>query len=249
MPALDSGLTVEPMRARERPAAELEALFTGGWPAFIGADPAAEQYLPTVRSTFGDLEVAVLQHGVLMAAGWGVPIAWDSTAADLPSGYSESLARAVTGRDTGLQPNTFVICAAQVRSDGVRSGLAKAVLQGLIDTAEADQLPRVIAPLRPTLKHRYPLTPIEDYVTWTRADGSAFDPWLRSHQRMGATVLGTSPASQTFTGTVQQWEEWAAIALPGDGSYVIHDALSPLQIDHGADTGTCTEPAIWVQHR
>ncbi|GAA1854504.1 hypothetical protein ACFFOM_02600 [Microlunatus capsulatus] len=107
----------------------------------------------------------------------------------------------------------------------------------------------MIAPLRPTAKHRYPLTPVEDYARWTRDDGSAFDPWLRTHLRMGGRLLGTSPASQTFTGTVDQWRDWSGLELPGDGAYVVPDALAPLHVDRAVDRGTCVEPAIWVRHR
>jgi hypothetical protein len=66
---------------------------------------------------------------------------------------------------------------------------------------------------------------------------------------MGAQILGTSPASQTFTGTVAQWQEWSGLDLPGDGAYIVPDALSPLQVDRAADLGTCVEPTIWVRHR
>ena len=93
------------------------------------------------------------------------------------------------------------------------------------------------------------LTPIADHAAWTRRDGSAFDPWLRTHLRMGAEMLGVSPASQTFTGTVRQWEEWSGIEIPGDGAYVVPDALAPLVVDQAADSGTCVEPTIWVRHR
>ena len=41
-----------------------------------------------------------------------------------------------------------------------------------------------------------PLTPTESYAAWTRADGSAFDPWIRTHLLMGGQILGTwSPPS------------------------------------------------------
>lgn len=36
-----------------------EALFAGGWPAFVHADPVAASCLPHVRSTFSHLEVAL----------------------------------------------------------------------------------------------------------------------------------------------------------------------------------------------
>lgn len=236
------------MRARERPAAELEALFAGGWPAFIEADERAARSLPEVRSRFADLEVALLRDGVLVAAGWGVPVRWDATVAGLPGGYSDALARAVTGHRRGVPPDTLVVCAVQVRPDAGGSGLASAVLEGLVTTARAAGLDRVVAPLRPTAKHRYPLTPIERYAAWTRADGSALDPWLRTHLRLGARLLGTSRVSQVFTGTVAQWERWSGLDLPEDGAYLVPGALAPLQVDRGADRGTCVEPAIWVRH-
>ena len=110
---------------------------------------------------------------------------------------------------------------------------------GLIDAGAAAGLTRVVAPLRPIRKHRYPLTPIVDYAGWTRGDGSAFDPWVRTHLRMGAQLLGTSSTSQTFTGSVRQWEEWSGLEIPGDGAYVVPRALAPLVVDHAADSGTC----------
>jgi hypothetical protein len=242
------GLSIEPFHLRSRPAAELTALFAGGWPAFIEADDIAARHLPTVRATSADLEVALLQGDVLVAAGWGVPITWDGTVEGLPDGYSDTLARAVAIYQAATRPDTLVICAGQVRPDAGRTGLAAALLEGLIATGRAAGLTQVIAPLRPTAKHRYPLTPIEDYASWTRADGTAFDPWLRTHLRMGATLLGTNPGSQTFTGSVQQWQEWSGLDLPGDGDYIVPDALAPLHIDRAADLGTCIEPTIWVQH-
>lgn len=248
MPPLSPGLRLEPMHFRERSTAELAAVFAGGWPPFIEADELAAEYLPAVPAKFPELEVALLQHGVLVAAGWGVPIAWDETVEDLPGGYSEALERAVTGHQGRVAPDTLVVCAAQVRPDAVGSGFAVAVLEGLAETGRAAGLGKVLAPLRPTAKHRYPLTPIEDYAAWTLADGSAFDPWLRTHLRMGAQLLTTSPASQTFTGTVRQWQEWSGLDLPGDGAYVVPDALAPLHVDRAADLGTCIEPTIWVRH-
>ena len=49
----------------------------------------------------------------------------------------------------------------------------------------AHGLDALIAPVRPTWKERYPLTPIERYVLWRREDGLPYDPWLRTHERVG----------------------------------------------------------------
>ena len=53
----------------------------------------------------------------------------------------------------------------------------------------------VLAPVRPTLKDRYPLIPIERYMEWRRADGAHFDPWLRLHERAGGELLAPAPES------------------------------------------------------
>lgn len=65
---------------------------------------------------------------------------------------------------------------------------------------------------------------------------------------LGARFVGVAEASQTFSGTVQQWQDWSGLALPASGSYVVPEALAPVTIDQAADRGICVEPAIWVQH-
>ena len=107
---------------------------------------------------------------------------------------------------------------------------------------------RVIAPLRPTRKHRYPLFSIADYAGWIRDDGLPFDPWLRLHVRAGARVLALAPAAQTMTGTVKDWEAWVGTPLPATGEYVIPYGISVLNIDTAANAGTYIEPNIWVEH-
>lgn len=219
------------------------------WPPFISADPIASACLPRIRTVFAGHELALVEDGRVLAAGWGVPVGWDGTTAGLPTGYSDTLSRALADHDADRRVDTFVLCAVQVHTDASGRGLAAVIAAALIEHAVVTGLPRVVAPLRPTLKHRYPLVPIEDYLGWRRADGAPFDPWLRTHRRLGAEVLGPAPRSQVFTGTVQQWEEWSGLALPGSGSYVVPDALAPVVVDHRADRGVCVEPGIWVRHR
>ena len=75
------------------------------------------------------------------------------------------------------------------------------------------------------------------------------DPWLRTHWRLGGTIIATAPRSQTMTGTVAEWEAWTGMALPATGDYVIPRGLSILHIDTGQDRGSYTEPNVWVRHR
>ena len=66
-------------------------------------------------------------------------------------------------------------------------------------------LDTLIAPVRPTLKHRYPLTPIDRYLSWRRPDGTHLDPWLRAPERSG-DIVKVATRSVVVTGTVAQWE-------------------------------------------
>ncbi len=236
--------------ARRCPPEQLADLFEdASWPAFIGADAKAATQLPRVREEFSTYELALVEEERVVAAGWGVPIVWGGDPSDLTSGYSDSLVRALDDLDAGRIVDTFVLCAVQVRADATARAVATAMITALTNEARSRGLVRVIAPLRPTLKHRYPLTPIDQFAGWVRTDGRPLDPWLRTHVRLGARVLATTENSQTFTGTIAQWQEWSGLALPASGTYVVPDALAPLTVDVAADRGICVEPGIWVQHR
>lgn len=233
---------------------QLAHLFAaGGWPAFIDADESAAVALPRIRSLFAAHELAMVEHQSerVLAAGWGVPLVWNGTPDDLPDGYTDALHRALDDHDRGRRADTFVLAAIQVHPEAAGRGVAARLVTALVEHAEELGLTRVIAPLRPTLKSRHPLTPIEAYAAWTRADGLPFDPWLRLHLRLGGRVIGVAGASQTFTGTVAQWEGWTGLDLPTSGHYVVPDALAPLVVVLGptADRGVCVEPGVWVQHR
>jgi len=244
------GLAVEPFDARQWPEEQMKALFAEGFPAFITADQEAKGYIGRVREWFPHLNIVLVAQGETpVATGWGVPIRWSGDVADLPSGYTDATRRAVALHEAGGEPDTFVICGGIAHPEHKGSGLASALITALIALSDREGLPRVIAPLRPTLKHRYPLTAIEDYASWTRADGEPFDPWLRTHVRLGGRFIATAPRSQTMTGTVAEWEAWSGMGFPGTGDYVIPGGLSTLHIDRDADEGRYVEPNIWVRHR
>jgi hypothetical protein len=118
----------------------------------------------------------------------------------------------------------------------------------LRERAGAAGLRRVIVPVRPNLKDRYPLTPIDEYIAWTNDEELPFDPWLRVHARMGARIVKSCPRAVSLGGTVAQWESWLEMKFPASGQYVAPQMLAPLQIDRAADAGLYVEPNVWVVH-
>jgi GNAT superfamily N-acetyltransferase len=235
----------------ERPdlKAEADAAFRVEWPEFLFPhDPLMIQYEAEVAKIFPQYDVLMLDEDRVVAGGWGVAIRWDGAAEDLPAGYDATMVRAVEGHKAGIEATTLSYMTVAVVKDMTRRGLAGEVLTALRGRAVEAGLSHVIAPVRPTLKPRYPLTAMESYATWTGPDGLSIDPWIRTHQRMGATVLGPAPRSMVVTGTIADWESWTDMVFPETGRYVVPGALGLVDIDRAEDTGTYTEENLWVQH-
>ena len=236
--------------SNERPDLEDEAgaAFRVKWPEFIFHDPIAKQYMAQVAECFTQYDVLLLDGGRVVAGGWGVPIRWDGTVEDLPDGYDGAMVRAVEGHRSGVQATTLSFMAVAVGNGETKGGLAGEVMAALRVRAVEAGLTHVIAPLRPTLKPKYPLVSMASFATWTRPDGLSIDPWIRAHQRMGATILAPSARSMVMTGTVAEWESWTDMAFPETGAYVVPDALGLVDIDRAKDIGTYVEEGLWVQH-
>jgi GNAT superfamily N-acetyltransferase len=184
----------------------------------------------------------------VIAEGHTVPCAWDGTVEGLGDGISSMLAAAVQARAAGRRPTALCALAAEVRPRFQGGGLASRMLDVMADLARAAGLGHLIAPVRPSLKDRYPITPIEEYITWTRENGEPFDPWIRVHTRRGGQIVGPSPHSMRITGTIAEWEQWTEMQFPGDGQYTFPAGLAPVEIDHVRDRGSYWEPNVWIVH-
>jgi hypothetical protein len=227
---------------------QAEAAFRPVWPEFIFHDPVSSAHISRVEQYFPQFDVMLLEDGEVVAGGWGVPIRWDGEAATLPDGYDGALVSAVGGHESSVAADTLCIMAAAVKADRQGGGLAGKALTALRERGTAAGLTRVIAPVRPALKSRYPLTSMASFAGWTRDDGLHIDPWIRTHQRLGARVLAPAPRSMIITGSVAEWEAWAAMAFPETGQYVVPDALDLVTIDRERDSGTYAETNLWMQH-
>jgi hypothetical protein len=178
----------------------------------------------------------------ILARARSLPVRWDGTIEDLPVGIDGAIVR---GFDEG---GANVLCAMviQIPRNLQSRGLSAAALQAMADIGRAHGFSSLIAPVRPSWKDRYPLTPIERYAGWRREDGLLFDPWLRVHERAGAVILRAEPESLRITGTVAEWEEWVGMHFPDDGVYTFPGGLSTLTVEDG--TGGYWEPNVWMHH-
>lgn len=234
----------------DRPELEEQshAALLPGWPEFIFHDRVSSELMEQAGRRFPQFDVRILDGGQVVAGGWGVALQWNAQTAALPAGYDDALISAVAGHEKGAWPDTLCVMAAAVRQDRQGAGLGGEVLTALRARATAAGLERMIAPVRPVLKSRYPLTPMTSYAGWTRGDGLHIDPWIRTHQRLGAVIRGPALRSMVVTGTVADWEQWAAMAFPETGRYVVPGALDLVDIDRARDLGRYEETNLWMQH-
>ena len=188
------------------------------------------------------------ETGAVVAEAHTGPLAWSGDDADLPPSIDDAVGVVVRARRDGAPVDSLCAFAAEVAPDARRGGLAGELLGGMTELARRHGLRRVIAPVRPSWKERYPLTPIERYVTWRREDGELLDPWMRLHERLGARVGTAVPKSLLITGSVREWESWTDMVFPESGEYVFPHGLAPLTVDREADVGTYWEPNVWMIH-
>lgn len=234
----------------ERPdlAEQDSAALLADWPEFILHDRCAPELMGRAWECFPEFDVRLLEDGAVAAGGWAVPLRWNGVAGDLPDGYDGALTSALAGHRTAAAPDTMCVMATAVRPDRQRAGLAGQVITALRDRAAQAGLRLVIAPVRPTLKSRYPLTSMTDFARWARGDGLHMDPWIRTHQRLGAEILCLAPRSMIVTGTVAEWQGWTGMTFPQTGRYVVPGALDLVEIDTERDHGSYVETNLWMRH-
>ena len=138
--------------------------------------------------------------GGVVARARSIPVRWDGSVSDLPTGIDGAIAR---GFDEG---GANVLCALviMVPRDVQGRGVSAVAVKGWERSRAATGSSSLIAPVRPSWKERYPLVPIDRYVQWRRPDGLLFDPWMRVHERLGAVVLKPEPQSLRITGSVDR---------------------------------------------
>jgi hypothetical protein len=180
----------------------------------------------------------------ILARARSIPVRWDGTVEDLPAGIDGAIARGFD--EAGVDALCAMIIVVPTDLQG--RGLSALAVEAMRTIAQTHGLGALIAPVRPSWKERYPLVPIERYATWRSADGRLFDPWMRVHERLGATILRPEPQSLRITGTVAEWEQWTGMAFPESGDYWFPAGLSPVAISHETDSGRYWEPNVWMRH-
>jgi hypothetical protein len=246
--------TLTLLTAAERPqiVQAMRTLGASPWPKFLDHGAVVRALWPYLYELAPDYQFALLNEktGSLVAIGNCIPIRWDGNPHSLPDrgldAVLEDGVACLRQRATVTAASALMIVVSPER---LGEGISGQAIRAMAEVVGHHGLGDLVAPVRPTEKHRYPLIPIERYIRWRRKDRLPFDPWIRVHERVGGEILRPASAAMRVTGTVAEWERWTGLALPESGSYVVGRALVPVAIDRERDLGEYLEPACWMRHR
>ncbi len=213
------------------------------WPEFLLHDPVINVHIGKLSTQFPELQVFLYDPDAdrLLAEANTVPVRWDGT---IEVGGVDWAMRQCF--EEGGTPTTLCAVQVMIASAAQGRGFSRMLLQRMTELAARHGFDALIAPVRPTLKHRYPLTPIERFIEWRRDDGDLLDPWLRTHERLGATILGVAAESMVIEAARSTWRGWTGMEFPDDGTYVVPGALVP--VEFSGDRGSYVEPNVWMRH-
>ncbi len=221
------------------------------WPEFMMKDPIANEHWHDLYERFPEFQFVLQEKATesLVAVGNSIPLAWSGEIDDLPDdGWDWALLQGVKDHEAGRTPTIFSAIQIVISSKCQGQGLSAEAVRAMKAGGRKQSLETMVAPVRPNLKHVYPLTPMDDYIRWTTEEGLPFDPWMRVHAREGARVVKACPRAMRIGGTIAEWESWTGMRFPESGRYTVKGALVPVDMDIEADRGIYIEPNVWMHH-
>lgn len=150
---------------------------------------------------------------------------------------------------TDTRKPTFVSAlSVTVDPDFRGRGIPAQLITALKAAVAQAGLKGVVVPVRPTFKAQYPLQDFAEYCQWQTPQGEPFDPWIRTHVRLGGQIIKPAMRSMDITSSADNWSEWTGMAFPHAGQYIVPGALVPVQADPETDWVIYHEPNLWIYH-
>jgi RimJ/RimL family protein N-acetyltransferase len=221
------------------------------WPEFMLNDPVANKYWEKLYRLFPHYQFVLAdpESEEFLASCNSIPLNWEGDFKGLPDeGWDWALRKGFEDLEAGLQPNIQCALSVTISKKYRGQGLSAHAVRAMKKIGQDRGLRHMIAPVRPTLKHRYPHTPMSSYIRWRDSKGIPKDPWMRVHAKEGAKIVRPCLRSMRIVGTIDKWEEWTGMRFPGNDIYIVPGALAPVKINWDRNEGTYIEPNVWMVH-
>jgi len=221
------------------------------WPEFMMHDPIANENWHDLFDRFSDYQFALFdtESDRMAAMANSVPFYWDQPLEELPeAGWDWVFVKAIEDHKNNVTPNIQSAIQINIHPEYQSQGLSARMVQAMGAIGKSKGFKHLVAPVRPNQKSKYPLTSIDDYITWKTDAGLPFDAWLRVHARAGARIIKPCHEAMTIRDTRANWEEWTSMKFPQSGKYYIEGALTPIEVNIEKDEGVYIEPNVWMVH-
>lgn len=146
------------------------------------------------------------------------------------------------------QKNALSLVEASIDPKFRGHGLSRRLIERVKSEAQLRNFRQLIAPVRPTMKAKFPTESIEYYCSRKDPNSRVFDPWLRVHVEAGGVIANICPNSVCVTATLGKWQEWTGIPMSSEGPILVEGALMPILVDREREEGIYTEPNVWVKY-
>ncbi|WP_317443764.1 N-acetyltransferase [Streptomyces collinus] len=221
------------------------------WPEFVTQDPVGNAHYGRIPTELPEYALfAEDGEGEILAHAFSVPFRLDAEGRGaLPArGWDQILLWAFSDLRRGVRPDTVGAISVVVSPRAQGRGLSAVMLSAMRANAAARGFREVVAPVRPSAKHREPHTPIHEYAHRVRPDGLPHDPWLRVHARAGATIDSVAPASMTVGASLAEWRRWTGLPFDTAGDVEVPGALVPVRCEPERGYAVYVEPNVWMRH-
>ncbi|MEU6716326.1 N-acetyltransferase [Nonomuraea sp. NPDC046802] len=220
------------------------------WHPFMLEDPVADLFYPLATTTLSEYVLVAddeAEPGRLVARASMTPFRSNGT--ELPDdGWDGVIRSGWLARARDETPDAISALEITIRRDLLGTGLSSVMLGAMREHAARLGYCELVAPVRPTMKHLEPHTPMSEYAFRNRADGLPHDAWLRVHVRAGGKIVKVAPRSMVVAGTLAEWREWTGLPFDRTGTVEVPGALTPVHCDVEHDHAVYVEPNVWVSH-
>jgi hypothetical protein len=147
------------------------------------------------------------------------------------------------------RPNCLCLLSANVDPNLRNLKFSYALLEAAKELAVDFGFNTVLAPVRPTQKSKFLEMPMDEYIEKKSREGEIFDPWLRTHVKLGGEILNVCSQSVIVKATLSKWQEWLGHPIQNTQDLQLPMGLSLLKVDAANNIGFYVEPNIWVRYR
>ncbi len=239
-------ILIESFSVNQNHKSRVGELEDASFPAFLNEEPTWRATQADILEHFAPFHFLALdaESGKQVGVNINVPFCWDGTVEDLPT-YNGLLKRCLEERLAGRTPTALVGILGAVAPDFQSKGVFQMLLQATAEAGGKHKIAKFLSPVRPSIKQFYPNFSIDEFCSWRNDKGEILDHWINYVAGMAGPPLAFARDSITLTAPIVQWEQWAGMALPVSGEYVIPGGHQLLRVDRDAGTARYGEDHVW----